>query len=115
MTVYPTAYVAACSTAVLASTATITSFNLTVKHLVGTALTDKAFTAAVSPAVVGCTATYTYALWYISPLSGATTTNPWATWFTQTTGTLSYKSPPASELNGNAYLDLNFKIVMTLD
>ena len=82
MTVYPTAYVEACATASFTSSATIASFDLVVKHAVGTAATDKAFTAAVSSPPAGCTPTYSYVLWYTSPLLGATTTNPWSTYFT---------------------------------
>ena len=87
---------------------------MVVKHAVGTTATDKAFTAAVSSPPAGCTPTYSHVLWYISPLSVATTTNPWSTYFTLTAGTLSYTAPPASALNGNAYLNLNYKIIVML-
>ena len=82
MTVYPNSYVEACSGAALSSSATIASFDLNVKHLVGTALTDKSFTATVSSPPASCTPTYTYVLYYISPLTGETTTNPYSTYFT---------------------------------
>ena len=48
MTVYPTTYVdEACAAAVLTSSTTIANFELVVKHAIGTAATDKTFTAAV--------------------------------------------------------------------
>jgi len=82
VTIYPSAYVEACSTASLSHSATIDSFDLVVKHAVGTAANDKAFTAALSNSPASCTPTYSYVLWYISPLSGATTANPWSAYFT---------------------------------
>jgi hypothetical protein len=41
VTIYPTGYVEACASATVSSTSTIASFSLSVKHLVGSALTDK--------------------------------------------------------------------------
>jgi hypothetical protein len=115
--IYPASYIHACSTVSLTSTA-ISDFSLDVLDAAGTAASDKTFAVTTSPTTApsGCTYGLTFAMLFNDPAHGYIA-NPYSTYFSvaSTTGVLTYKSPPASIMNGQAQMLLNFKIIATFD
>jgi hypothetical protein len=99
VTIYPSAYVKACSTIALTSTA-IADFSLDVLNAAGSSASDKTFTVS-NAAVTDCTDGLTFVLEFNDPARGFIS-NPYSTYFSidSTTGALTYKSPPASFMNG---------------
>jgi hypothetical protein len=114
VTVMPSGYVLICKDVTFTSTP-IANFALSVKDAAGTAASDKTFGVTRSDATACTGTTYTYTFEYLDPSAGYTTTNPYSTYFSlnAASGILTYKSPPASFMNGLTIMTVNCRLTAT--
>jgi hypothetical protein len=117
VTVWPTGYDSNCSGVTLTKSA-IANFSLNAKHAAGTALSDKTYSLTRGN-VGSCTGTtFTYTFEYNDDAAGyianPATHSPYFS-LGSTTGTLTYKPPPASFLGGLSIMTVNYRLTATFN